>query len=398
MKIGFVGLGAMGLPIARRLAAHADIELALYDVSEARLALADAAGRRASSAADAARGADAVFSVLPADPHVEAVAAEVAGAAPPLFVDFSTIGPATIERVAASLARAGTTTVSVAITRGAVAAEAGTLALFVGGELPESLRPAFAAIATEVRHCGGIGAAKAVKIANNMILACSNVAVCEALVLGRKLGLAAQTVTTALETSAPGWALRNHIVAGVLAGDLGPGHFSTVNMLKDVRLFLELAAAQGLPSPLAGVAAACYRGTIASGFAEHHHPVVVRWLEAGAATDDVTSPPPAVGPSPDALDMLCRAVRAVYVLADLDALTVAARSGIAATEAAGHIASGSGANEALDEVAAAVDAGRTPPADGLLADLTALLALAGGAETPALIFEAARHAALALAR
>jgi 3-hydroxyisobutyrate dehydrogenase len=390
MRLGFVGLGAMGLPIARRLAGHGDVELALYDVSAERLALADGLGRRASSTADAARGADAVFSVLPADAHVEAVARELAEVAPPVFVELSTIGPATIERVAAELAARGTATVSVAITRGVAAAEAGTLALYVGGEVPASLRPVLDTVASEIRPVGGgRGGAKAVKIANNMILACSNVAVCEALVLGRKLGLAARTVTDALESAAPGWALRNHIVAGVLGRDLGPGHFSTANMLKDVRLYLELAAEHGLPAPLAGVAAACYRGTIAAGHGEDHHPSVVRWLEAGAASGDVTEPPPAVATPPDALDEICRAVRAVQVLADVDALIVAARSGVDAAEAAGHIGSGSGGNGAL----AAVAAGEVPATLG--DDLMALLALAERAQAPALMFEAARHAALA---
>src|SRR5262245_51985498 len=108
MKIALVGIGAMGRPIARRLAAADGVELAVFDVESARLDALDAPVRRATSVADAAADADAVFTILPADRHVEAVAGELAEVADGgLFVDFSTIGPGTIERIAARLATRG---------------------------------------------------------------------------------------------------------------------------------------------------------------------------------------------------------------------------------------------------------------------------------------------------
>src|SRR4051794_5651389 len=159
-----VGIGAMGLPIARRLAAAPGLELSVFDVESARLDALDVPARRATSVADAASDADAVFTVLPADRHVEAVADELAAVANGgLFVDFSTIGPATIERIAARLADRGMRTISVAVTRGTAAAEVGQLALYVGaeGDVPPELGLAFDAMASEVRTVGGLGAAKA---------------------------------------------------------------------------------------------------------------------------------------------------------------------------------------------------------------------------------------------
>src|SRR5687767_9020732 len=102
MRIAFIGLGAMGLPIARRLASVADVELILYDLSRDRLDLAQPLGRIARSVAEATAEADAVFSVLPADRHVESVVADIAVAARPgqIYVDFSTIAPATMNRAA----------------------------------------------------------------------------------------------------------------------------------------------------------------------------------------------------------------------------------------------------------------------------------------------------------
>src|SRR5699024_8112240 len=118
----------------------------LFDVDEARLAAADGLGRLAGSVAEATRGTEAVFTILPADQHVEAVVAEIEAAGSPgqVVVDLSTIGAATIERVAGRLGDAGLATVSAAITRGTAAARRGELVLFVGTDcgLPVSIRDA----------------------------------------------------------------------------------------------------------------------------------------------------------------------------------------------------------------------------------------------------------------
>ena len=383
-SLALIGLGAMGEPLARRLADVGGLDLTVFDASPERLAALEGVGRHAASVADAARGADMVFTVLPADPHVEAVTAELSG--PGILVDLSTIAPRTIEAVAARLARAGMTTVSVAITRGTAAARRGELALYVGvdGELPAVVRPALDALASELLLVDGLGGAKAAKIANNMLLACLDIAICEALVLGRRLGLRDEEVTSRLlEAGADSWALRNHVIRHVLADDLGPGHFSTVNMAKDVALFLDLAAGGGEPAPLAGVAAASYRGVIASGLGEHYHPIVIRWLERAAG-------PPREGavPAPGALDAIAAGVVAVQALASREALAVAGRAGIGAAAAAGLLARGSAANPSLERVAH----GRDGWAATLGDDLAATLALAASAAVPAHMLEAARHA------
>ncbi len=379
-SLALIGLGAMGEPLARRLADVGGLDLTVFDASPARLAALEGVGRHADSVADAALGADIVFTVLPADPHVEAVTAELTG--PGILVDLSTIAPRTIEAVAARLARAGVTTVSVAITRGTAAARRGELALYVGveGELPAVVRPALDALATELLLVDGLGGAKAAKIANNMLLACLDVAICEALVLGRRLGLRYEEVTSRLlEAGADSWALRNHVIRHVLADDLGPGHFSTVNMAKDVALFLDLAASGGEPAPLAGVAAASYRGVIASGLGEHYHPIVIRWLEQAAG-----EPRDGAEPPPGALDAIAAGVVAVQAQASREALAVAGRAGIGAVEAAALLNRGSAANPSLDLVAQGAGASGE--------DLVAALALAASAAVPAHMLEAARHA------
>jgi 3-hydroxyisobutyrate dehydrogenase len=391
VRLAQIGLGAMGLPIARRLAAADDIDLAVYDADPTRIDQVGAAVRAATSVADAARGADAIISVLPADRHVEAVAEEVVAAAESgqVFADLSTIAPSTIETVAARLADVGVRTLSVAITRGTAAAERGELGLFVGGDeiVVARMRPVLEAISSEVRDSGDLGAAKALKIANNMVVSVLDVGICEALVLAGKLGVQARAVTSHLaESGADGWALRNHIVACVLTDDLGPGHFSTRNMAKDIDLFIDMTVQRGTASTLAATAAACYRGTIAYGHAEDYHPVVIRWLEAISGSDAAQ----VAIDRDEVLRTISGAVVALQTLANAEALQALRAAGISAIEAAEHLSSGSAANESLASVARSM----TLNTRALLGELNRLLELADRAAVPSFMFETARQSAL----
>jgi 3-hydroxyisobutyrate dehydrogenase-like beta-hydroxyacid dehydrogenase len=395
VRIGLVGLGAMGLPVAERLA-HEGHELTLFDLDYGRLAAANGLGRRAGSVADATRGVEAVFTILPADPHVESVTLEIEAAGSPgqVVVDLSTIGAATIERVAGRLGANGLTTVSAAITRGAAAARRGELVLFVGtdGGLPGLIREALGALAAEIHEVGGYGAPKALKIANNVVLSCLDIAMCEAIVLGRRAGVGAEQLTDSLASDgADSWALRNHIVAHVLTDDLGPGQFSTRNMAKDVGLFLELATAQAAPAWLAGVASASYRGAIAHGLGEDYHPAVIRWLERCADGSHA----PAIA-ADDAIATLCRAVAAIQVVVDLEALRSLAGWGIAPADAAPLLESGSAGNDGLARAVRHLEGDEPLDVDELASDLAALLDVARRANVPATLFEVGRHAALAL--
>lgn len=399
MKIAFVGLGAMGLPIAGRLAETGVAELSLFDVQEDRRALAYGLGSVPTSLAAAVRGSDVIITVLPADRHVEAVSLDVLDCARPgqLFADMSTIAPATIERIAGRFDRVGIQTVSVALTRGVDAARAGTLALFVGvrGEVPASLRPVLAAMSSEIRYVPALGAAKALKVANNMAMCLLDIAICDALVLGDRFGLAAAAIVEALPGyGADSWVLRNHVAKNVLGGDLGPGHFSTRNMLKDVRLYQELAADARVPRFLPAIAASCYRGAMAAGHAEDYHPVVVEWLRQSAAT----AAPRRQGDA-RTLAVLGRGVAAIQVLASLDALEVLQRNGLEPEAAAAHLATASAANQSLPAVVrwlrgdhAALDPGC------LRSALEAVLELADATDYPALLPETALAAAHELAR
>ncbi len=402
MNVAFIGLGAMGLPIARRLASRPEFALTLVDTRPERLEAARTIGVPARSVAEAVRDADLICSVLPADAHVESVAAEVEAAAHAgqTFVEFSTIGPATIERVAARLSRVSVRTVSVALTRGTAAAEAGKLTLFVGtdGELPAVVSRAFEAIATEALVVGGLGAAKALKIANNMVLGCLDVLICEALILARKCGIPARALAVRLAVGGCGsWALREQIEKHVFTDDLGPGRFSTRYMAKDMRLYLDMTNDLGRSSHLCGAVLAAYRGVIAAGHGEDYHPVVIRWLERTAgleAGSAVTLEGDAT--SDEAIDDIVRGVFAAQVCVDLDALAVLAGHGIATKDAARFLASGSAANDALAPAAQWLAGAPVLEADRLVAALDRVIDLANSHDLPALLLENARQDAVAL--
>jgi len=399
--IAFVGLGAMGLRMANRLAQAGGIDLAVFDLNPEQMHQMLGKARLATSIADAAEGADAIFSVVPADRHTRAVVDEylLCAAAGQTYVDFSTIGPATIEEVGRQLSEVGVQTISAGMTKSITGATEGTLSLFLGGpsELPPKLKPAFDAIATDLMMVGSLGAAKALKLVNNMVVATLDVAITEALTIARQYDIPYQTVTDALALNgADSWPLHNHIVSHVLPNDLGPGFFSTRFLMKDMKLYVNFASSLHLPAAFAGLALAEYRGTAAHGFGDDYHMIVVRWLERGAkvgereatCTDDASK----------VLDHVVAGVRAVQALVSAEAVRILGRMGVTPTNAAYYLDSGSAGNDSLREMASVLrgtGAKATIPAE-IIRELEGTLAIADAADVPAAVFEIARANALAL--
>jgi 3-hydroxyisobutyrate dehydrogenase len=268
-RIGFVGLGNMGGPMARNLvkAGHA---VAGFDlVPEAVAGFAEAGGTAVASAAEAARGADVVITMLPAGRHVRDAwlgAGGMAAAAQPgaVLIDCSTIDVATAREVAAA---AGPPFLDAPVSGGVMGAEAGTLTFMVGG--PEegfaAAQPILAAMGRTVVHCGSAGAGQAAKLCNNMILAATMAVTCEAFVLAEKLGLSHQALfDVASKSSGQSWSLTTYCpVPGPVPGspanrNYRPG-FSAALMLKDLSLAAEAAAQTGAATPVGAQALALYK-------------------------------------------------------------------------------------------------------------------------------------------
>ncbi len=398
MKVTFLGLGAMGLPMARNLAGVQGVQLSLYDLAPDRLAQAADLGRVAASFEDAVAQADIVFSVLPADAHVETVAAGLAkhGRAGQLYVDFSTISPQTIDAVAKDLAQVGIETVGIALTRSTAAAQAGTLALFVGGseDAIARLRPLLDSMATDVLLTESIGAAKAMKIVNNMVVANLDILACETLVFGHQLRHNVDDIIDALtRNGADSWALTNHIVKYVLPDDLGPGRFSTRYMAKDVALCADLARDAGEPAPFTGLAQAYYRGVTAHGHGDDYHMIVIRWLEQGAAISRPVTGDHRTGADAEALTAVAKAAAAVQTLVTVEALTLAKRGGLSLQRAADYLEKGSGGSDTVRAVLAGDPSELTWDLTTLAGQLDEACRLAQTASVPAIMLETARHVA-----
>lgn len=401
MRIGFIGLGAMGLPMGCNLARAEGIEVTYYDVRPEALEQVAELGRLAPSIAELAAEADVVFSVLPADEHVRSVAAEVraAGRAGQAFVDFSTIHPDTIASVASGLAEVGVDTVGVALTRSTAAAQAGELALYMGGpdEWIARLAPAWDAMSTERLTFANAGAAKAMKVVNNMVVSTIDQLVCESIVLGAKLDVDAAVVCAALAAGgADSWALHHHIERYVLPEDLGPGRFSTLYMAKDVRLCAELARSVNLPAFFAGLSRAYYRASVAHGRGDDYHMVAIRVMEDAAALDRLSTGASSKQPDPEVAGAVAAGAAATQTLISLEALAIAARSSLPAAEAAAGMETGSGGNESLRRLLGEGPGPEPWTLGGLLAGVERTMALAERVQAPAITFELARQLALSL--
>ena len=268
--IAFIGLGNMGGGMAANLVKNG-FAVRAFDLSDAALTKAEAAGAtRASSAAEAVAGADAVVTMLPAGKHVEAVYNdEVFGTAKAgaLFLDCSTIDVATARRVIAAAKAKGFLMADAPVSGGIAAANGGSLTFMVGGddEAFAKAKPILSAMGKAVIHAGSDGNGQAAKICNNMLLGATMVATCEAFAMAEKIGLDAQTFyDISSVSSGQSWSMTSYCpVPGV--GPQSPadngynGGFAVALMLKDLKLALEAAASVNASVPMGAQAESLYQ-------------------------------------------------------------------------------------------------------------------------------------------
>ena len=263
MKIGFIGLGNMGAPMAANLAA-AGHEVAGYDLA----APCPSGVAPAASAAEAARGAEVVITMLPNGAVLRAVAGEIIPAMSPgaAFVDCSTVDVESARDVAAQAAAAGLLPVDAPVSGGVGGAAAGTLTFMAGGS-PEAFaraKPLFDIMGAKAVHCGPSGNGQAAKICNNMILGVTMIATCEAFALADKLGLDRQAMYDVVSTSSgQSWSMTTYCPAPGIGpkspADNGyrPG-FAAELMLKDLRLSQLAAETADADTPMGLLAMGLY--------------------------------------------------------------------------------------------------------------------------------------------
>ena len=263
MKIGFIGLGNMGAPMAKNLA-QAGHDVAGFDTANVSV---DGV-KHAASAIDAATGADVVFTMLPNGDILRSVASDIIpvmskGA---VLADCSTVDVDSARAVGADATAAGLMALDAPVSGGVGGAAAGTLTFMVGGDRTgfDIVKPLFDIMGQKAVHCGPSGNGQAAKICNNMILGVTMIATCEAFALADKLGLDRQAMFDVVSTSSGySWTMNAYCPAPGIGpkspadNDYKPG-FAAELMLKDLRLSQMAASSADADTPMGEIATKLY--------------------------------------------------------------------------------------------------------------------------------------------
>jgi len=273
-KVGFIGLGAMGLPMASNLQ-RKGFELIAYDVDQAKVdKLAGLGASVAQTVAAASRGVDVVVTMLPATQHVEAVVLGPDGVLANIdpsavLMDMSTIDANGTDRIAAACADKGVAFTDCPVGRLVLHAERGESLFMVGAEdaVFARIEPLLNAMGTAIHRCGPPGMGSRMKVINNFLLLTVAEVCAEAIALGTKLGLPIETmrdVTAA--TTAQNGQFHTLMVNKVLKGDVEPG-FTIDLAFKDMGLAMTAAAERRMGLPVGAAAYAVFGGARAGAYA-----------------------------------------------------------------------------------------------------------------------------------
>lgn len=283
--LGFIGLGVMGAPICRNLAAKSGQELRAFDSDLEALSQMDQPGvAPAESVRDVAEHADIVFLSLPGGPQVHAVclgAGSLLTHLKPggLVVDLSTTPVNLARDLHERFAARGIEFADAPVARTRQAAIDGTLSVMVGSSegVFARLKPLLECIASEVTHCGGPGAGQAMKVVNNMVLFQNVVALAEALVLIRHAGVDPELAFQVLSKgSADSFALRNHGMKAMLKDEYPERAYSSEYALKDIRYALRLAEEAGVFLHGADNAKEIIKKAIRAGYGKEYFPALAK--------------------------------------------------------------------------------------------------------------------------
>lgn len=283
--IGFIGLGLMGKSMARNIL-QAGYPLVVHNRNQAPVAELVAEGARAAaSAAEVAQQVEMLFTCLPDSPDVEQVALGPdgisSGAHPGLiYVDHSTIKPATARLVAEMLGKKGVMCLDAPVSGGDIGARHGTLVIMVGGEAEvlEKVEPVFQVVGKSVTHVGASGAGQIAKAANQIMAAAQMVAMSELMVFAQKAGADPRKVVEAIRGGAAQcWAL-DVKAPRLFAGNRAPG-FKAYMQAKDLGIVMDTAREFSIPLPSAAIDAQLYNAMLEMDMAELDNSAVVGVLE-----------------------------------------------------------------------------------------------------------------------
>jgi 2-hydroxy-3-oxopropionate reductase len=286
LTIGYIGLGLMGKSIARNIL-KAGFPLVVHNRSSKAVEELEAEGAKAaSSPAEVAGQVDVVFTNLPDSPDVEKVVLGlqgiIAGARPGLiWVDNSTIKPATARLVAERLAEAGVASLDAPVSGGDIGARNATLAIMVGGPAGalEKVMPVFQAMGKTITHVGEAGAGQIAKAANQIMVAAQMVALGELLVFAQKSGADPQKVVQAIKGGAAQCWTLDVKPPRLFAGNRQPG-FKAYMQAKDLGIVMDTARQYGVPLPGTAANAQLFNAMLQMGMGDLDNSAVLGVIEA----------------------------------------------------------------------------------------------------------------------
>ncbi|MFD0276947.1 2-hydroxy-3-oxopropionate reductase [Kitasatospora sp. NPDC127111] len=284
-KIAFVGLGIMGKPMAINLV-KAGHDVTGFDLSQASIdAVIAAGGRGASSIADAVKDAEVVITMVPADPHVEAVILGEGGVlenvkAGTLVIDMSSITPQTSIKVGKAAVEKGVRALDAPVSGGEAGAVEAVLSIMVGGAAEDfaEAKPLFDALGTTVIHVGPAGAGQTVKAANQLIVAVNIQVLAEAVVFLENAGVDLGAALEVLGGGLAGSTVLNRKKANMLNREFAPGFRIDLHH-KDMGIVTDAARAVGAALPVGAVVAQLVASARANGDGSLDHSALLRGVE-----------------------------------------------------------------------------------------------------------------------
>jgi 3-hydroxyisobutyrate dehydrogenase len=287
--IGFIGLGVMGEPICRNLARKSGTRVIAFDVSPEPLQRLRTEGAAiAASVADVVKQSDLLFLCLPSARHVRSVFEgdgilnNIRGGQ--IVVDLGTSSVKQTRDFAGQLREKGAFWADAPIARTRQAAQDGTLSVMVGAtpELYAAIEPLIRCFATDVTHCGEVGAGKVTKILSNMVVFETVNALAEAVAVARRNGIDPKLLLDTLSKgSADSFALRNHGMKAIVPNVFPERAFSTEYALKDLSYALELAGDAGIKIRGAELVGKILQEAIDAGSGEAYFPVIAKHIGGG---------------------------------------------------------------------------------------------------------------------
>ena len=286
MKVGFIGLGAMGKNMAKNLL-KAKLDLVVTDPFEPAVkALTDLGARAAADAGQVAAEVDIICSSVPNSAILKEVALGERGVlkhlkAGGLHIDFSSVEPAVVRDLAAKYKEKGCSIIDAPVSGGMSGAEAGTLTIMVGADDADFAKatPIMEHIGSKITRIGGVGSGQSMKLDNNLRLGANMVATAEALALGAKLGLKAQVMyDTITQSSGRSYALESKGKNFILKGNFAPG-FAVDLQYKDLELAVSAAKSMSVPLPMGTLAQQFFEIAKAKGWGREDISSIIKFFE-----------------------------------------------------------------------------------------------------------------------